>query len=103
MLLIVQISSVNATRLVANYLHRMRSTFFDIAGCVSCFGRRRWSHQNMSAKRWESTLGSKLDGASVSCKVLRACVLHPDINEASLFEVSDRIRWGDEIGSASIF
>ena len=88
---------------VANHLDRMCSTLLDIAGRVSCFGRRRLSHQNVSAKRGESTLSSKLHGASVSREVFRACVFDLNINKASLLEVRHSVRGGDEIGSASIF
>jgi len=90
------------TWLVANYLDRMCSTFFDIAGSVSCFDGRRLSHENMSAKRWESTLSSKFHCALVSRTVFRACVFDLDIIETSPLEVGHSFRWGDEMGSASI-
>jgi hypothetical protein len=92
-----------STRLIANDLDGMRSTFFDIASCISCFCGSRLSHQNVNAKRRQSALSSKLYGTSVTREVFRTCVFHLDVNEASLLEVSHSIRGRDEIGSASIF
>ena len=90
-------------RLVANYLNRMCSTFFNIAGCVFCLGRCRLSHQNLNAKRGQSALRSKFHGPSVSCEVFRACVFHLYINETGSIEIGHRIRWGNKVRSASIF